>query len=393
MTGFILNVLLFAPFGLALGLLVPRRAWVWFIPPVVSLTIELLQWGLIPGRSAALGDLLANSIGGIVGILCGVFSHFLLLPNTRRARRLAAVSGVLSIVALAVGGSMLAPSVPFQVFWVQWLPNKGGYDVFAGQLDSLEVNGRSLRQYEEVDPVHEVAVLSGERNEIRAVVHPFGRGSSRIALIARLAGPVNERFMIGRYGDDFVYRSRMRAADFGLRVPIGSLDNAFRDVTGSNSAADTATIELESSALGSTMHLKARGPAGEVSRSLALSPAVAWSFLAPRDLPLGSHYLWWNALFLMFVSLPVMYWLAVSATPRTRRRDTARGRAKTAIMLVALIMGLASVHIISGGAPFALLEWTGVAAAGAIGLLLSAATRRARRPRPTVEDHHTRDFA
>ena len=141
----------------------------------------------------------------------------------------------------------------------------------------------------------------------------------------------------------------------------------------------------------SALHLKVRGPAGEVSRTVPLSPAVAWSFVAPRDVPLGTYYLWWNALFLLVVSLPTMYWLAVSATARTRRRDTSRGRAKSGIMLAALIAGLASVHIIAGGAAFAPVEWAGVAAAGAIGMLLSAGNREARRRRPMAEDHRWTD--
>lgn len=385
-TDFILNVLLFLPFGLALGLVVPRRSWVWLVPPVTSLLIELLQWRLIPGRNAALGDLLANTLGGALGVLCGISSGFLSLPNTRQARRLAAVSGALSIGTLAVAGSLLLPSVPFLVFWVQWLPNKAGYDVFAGRLDTLEVNETSLRPGDQVDPIYKPAVLNPDRNDVRALVHQAAGRSGRIALIARLAGPSSERFMIGRYGDKFVYRVRMRAADAGFRVPVASLDNVFRDDGGS---ADTATIELESKGVETALVLKARGPFGEVARTVPLSPAVAWTFIAPRDLPLGAHYLWWNGLFLMIVLLPTMYWLAVSATARTRRRDTSRGRAKSGIMLAAIIAGLASVHIIGGGAPFALLEWAGVATAGAIGVILSMGTRHARRRRPSVEEYPT----
>jgi len=390
---FILNILLFAPLGLALGLLKQRKKWIWLVPPLLSLTIELLQWRAIPGRSAALGDLLANSIGGSLGICVGVFKDFLLLPHPRRARRLAAAGGTVAIGVLAVAGFLLSPSIPFLVFWVQFLPNKGGYDVFAGRLDTLEVNGTSLRPGEQVDPIYQPSVLIAERSDVRAVVHPSGGGSARIALIARLAGPTYERFMIGRYGESFVYRVRVRAAEAGFRVPIASLDNAFKAAAGAEHSADTATIELESSQLPSALFLKARGPAGEVSRTVPLSPAVAWTFFAPLDVPLGSQYLWWNGLFLFFLSLPTMYWLAVSATARTRRRDTARGRAKSGIMLAVLLAGLASVHILFGGAPFEPMEWAGVVAAGGLGFLLSEATRQARRRRPQAEDHLGTEYA
>lgn len=385
---FILNVLLFAPLGLAAGLLFPNRSWVWIVAPLASLAIESLQWKLVPGRDAALGDLIANTLGGTLGALAGVHSTFLALPNTRRARRLAAASGVAVTALLSLAGTLLTPSVPIAVFYVQWVPNRTGYTVFNGQLDSLVVNGVPVGAGDAIDPVFRPTVVGADRNEVRAVVRSSTRGPGGIELIARLAAPGSERFMIGRSGEDFVYQARMRAADARLRVPIGALPGAFRVAGESGNAADTAAIELQSAISDNALHLRARGPVAELKRDLPLSPAVSWAFVYPGNVPLGANYLWWNGLLLMVLVLPTMYWLAVSSTARTHRRDTRRGRAKSAIMLGVFLAALASVHIIGGGAPFSVSEWVGVAAAGGGGWLLSLVTRSGRRHRHPAEDHH-----
>ncbi|MFN8580270.1 MAG: VanZ family protein [Gemmatimonadaceae bacterium] len=98
---------------------------------MISLTIELLQWRLIPGRDAALGDLIANSLGGAIGAAVVRWAAALFLPNTRQARRLAALGAALAAVVLTGVGSLLTPAVPYLVHWVQWLPRKNGYDTFA----------------------------------------------------------------------------------------------------------------------------------------------------------------------------------------------------------------------------------------------------------------------
>jgi glycopeptide antibiotics resistance protein len=63
------NVLLFVPLGMLLTLLLrPSRFW---MPPLIcfaaSVFIELSQGALLAHRFASLGDVIANTIGGLVG--------------------------------------------------------------------------------------------------------------------------------------------------------------------------------------------------------------------------------------------------------------------------------------------------------------------------------------
>ncbi len=68
---FLLNIVLFVPLGALLATLVRRRrvaviglAW------LVSLTIEIVQGTLLPGRTSSALDVAANTLGAVVGVLC-----------------------------------------------------------------------------------------------------------------------------------------------------------------------------------------------------------------------------------------------------------------------------------------------------------------------------------
>lgn len=382
-------MVLFVPLGIGIGLWGSRGLWLFLIPAAVSLSVELLQWTVVPGRDAALGDLLANSIGGAIGLIAVARWEDLLLPNTRLARRLAALGSLLVVTVLAAAGRLLEPEVPFLVHWVQWLPKKNGYDTFAGSLDSLQVNGVPLEAFAAVDPVFTPDVAAADRNDVRAVVRPRGRAPGRIALIARLAAPMDERFMIGRKGDDFVYRVRMRAASAGFRVPIGALPLAFRGLDAVEDVTQSSAVELEASLQRMGLYLHTRGPSGEIERFVSLSPAVAWAFVMPRDVPLGASYQWMNALFLCVLSFAPMYWMALSATPRVQRDRTVQGRFKTTVILAVFLSALASVHIVCGGAAFTVTEWVGVAAAGVTGQVAGLLAHAARRRRVRVDNSWT----
>src|SRR4051794_38149667 len=78
------NVLLFLPFGLLTGLLLPRRRrWLAVAAAVLlSAGIELAQSGLLPERLGTVQDVLANTAGAVLGIAAAG-----LLPGRRPVRR------------------------------------------------------------------------------------------------------------------------------------------------------------------------------------------------------------------------------------------------------------------------------------------------------------------
>jgi glycopeptide antibiotics resistance protein len=64
------NISIFIPFGLYMALLKPKLGIVWKVAPIIatSLVLEVFQFILAVGRSD-ISDLIANTLGGVVGIV------------------------------------------------------------------------------------------------------------------------------------------------------------------------------------------------------------------------------------------------------------------------------------------------------------------------------------
>jgi hypothetical protein len=63
------NVLMFAPIGFALALLVPRVRW-WYAALAgiaLSAIIEAAQWLILPARTGSVGDIVSNGTGALLG--------------------------------------------------------------------------------------------------------------------------------------------------------------------------------------------------------------------------------------------------------------------------------------------------------------------------------------
>ncbi|MBG6057010.1 glycopeptide antibiotics resistance protein [Cryobacterium sp. MP_M3] len=68
------NVMMFVPLGFLLTMLLPVRVW-WLalvVCPALSVSIELTQASFLSARFATLSDVVANSIGAIVGAFFAV---------------------------------------------------------------------------------------------------------------------------------------------------------------------------------------------------------------------------------------------------------------------------------------------------------------------------------
>ena len=76
---FLANVGLFVPIGLLVAIAVPRGMW-WITilaGPLFSVSIELLQGALLPDRFATVGDIVANSLGCLIGAILGLMLRML----------------------------------------------------------------------------------------------------------------------------------------------------------------------------------------------------------------------------------------------------------------------------------------------------------------------------
>ena len=64
------NIVMFIPLGVVLALaLPPARRWIGFVVlPLLSAVIECAQFVVLPRRYSSFGDVVANSIGGWIGV-------------------------------------------------------------------------------------------------------------------------------------------------------------------------------------------------------------------------------------------------------------------------------------------------------------------------------------
>lgn len=93
---FISNVAVFVPIGFFLALLVPWRAW-WLcilIGPVFSGALEFAQGAFLPDRFSSVGDVIANSIGSLVGSIAAFALRSVVEARDRRVIAAAAAAAV-----------------------------------------------------------------------------------------------------------------------------------------------------------------------------------------------------------------------------------------------------------------------------------------------------------
>ena len=83
---FTANVLMFLPLGFLIALALPRRA-MWLavlIVPALSVVIECTQWVLLAQRTPCGLDVLANTLGGLVGAVAAWLLRALVRARDRR---------------------------------------------------------------------------------------------------------------------------------------------------------------------------------------------------------------------------------------------------------------------------------------------------------------------
>jgi len=91
---FTANIAMFVPLGFLIFYVLPRSRW-WLalvICPALSILIEITQGVALAQRFASIGDVVANSLGGLVGALLALALRSVI---NRRDRRMLARYGVL----------------------------------------------------------------------------------------------------------------------------------------------------------------------------------------------------------------------------------------------------------------------------------------------------------
>jgi len=361
---FTLNVVLFVPFGLGLMWLTGnwRRSTV--IGAVTTLFIETLQWRLIPGRDASLGDLLANSMGTVIGAWLAVAGLRWLNATRMDARRLAAVASMLTVTAVAVSAWLLLPTQTRRQQWVQWTPRRRALDVFQGRLQAVSLNGIETRPTEILEASRtldmETRALS-VRAKVRGPVPP----TRRRAIVVRIANEREEGFYLAQWRESVVFRAHLTAAGLKLRPLLVRLDSAFSSsATGTNDESNQLTIEAVSSPRAILVRRES-GAGGTTLTTLHRTIGLAWALFLPWDIALSPS--WWtaNAGWLAVLILPVSFF-SIRAARRPPEEPVSIVSWWSMVIVVASLAGIPVAMGLSSLGPG---EWAGVAL-GIVGALM-----------------------
>jgi hypothetical protein len=308
------NVVMFMPLGLGLAMALGRR-WkpvLWCF--ALTVFVEAMQIRIIPGRDASLGDVVANTLGGLLGAQLGLGYSALLRPTRRVARRFAvAWAGLVSVVLWGTSWGFAA-SPRLTSLWVQHLPVRAGFEPVPGSLDSLWLEGILL---DEMYPTNRRAIADAmAKRSWRAVAALRMHGPPATpGVIARVVEESTVRLSIEQWGADLRCRIKSRASDIKLRDPVVAVPNVFPVRAGTADVPTRATCGR----LGATMLAAATTPSGSAEYRMRLSPSLGWVLVWPFNVGVTGKVALLGLAWLIALGLPAGYWLAASRWSPTDR--------------------------------------------------------------------------
>ncbi len=341
---FLVNLMLFAPLGAALAGLGWRLGPSAALIAGCSVMIEVIQGVALPGRDAALGDVVANAIGGGVGWLAAMaFNRQLptLVP--------AAAVGLFGAQLLATTW-LSAPAAELPNASILVAPAVPGRPVYRGTLGGLAVNGRLLHGTEP-----EAIGVSG--STMAAAFRWSDRDQPGTIPVVRVEDERGWDVAAAGQAEEGVALSvRTRGGSWRLRTPTWLASLPAKPQAGD---AVTAAVTLSSGAA------VVIGVAGGVTttREFRHGAQHGWLLLHPWAPPgsADSDWRWWTVCWLAA-------WGVVLGLVAARRRPLWWGGAAVSVLALATI---------AGGAPATPLEYLGFVT----GLVAGVSSGSLHRPR------------
>lgn len=217
---FILNVLMFVPLGYLIARATNSKNRALIMIASITVAIELVQT-LIPGRYPALGDVVANIVGGAVGIWAIHVRAHRATTSTRRARQTAIRAAPFALTAtLVLTVVLLRPALPDTTYYGQWTADLGQFAQYHGQVHGVRVGATEL-------PGHRLDVGAAR------AVHRMARGEASL-VVDFLTGPHPsslapvfsvfdehqiEVLVVGVDAEAIIIRMRRLAGTLGLHAP------------------------------------------------------------------------------------------------------------------------------------------------------------------------------
>jgi hypothetical protein len=358
------NIVLFLPLGAAFALATDRR-WRSILACVaVTVFIEAMQIRVVPGRDASLSDILANSLGGAIGVELALRRGVLFRPRGRAASGLAVAGAAAFALVTALSSLGFRPASIPRSLWVQWTPDRASFEPFTGELldfklDSIHLPARFFPPVSlGVDrvlrsPEWQATVIVGTEN-----LKP------RRSVIARIAEEFTVLVSIEQYGWDLACQQKTLSGDFRFRSPKIAIRGALSRAGEETPEQVRFTCSRQYDSLVATTN--------DRREVLRLSPSLGWLFVTPLNITVPSRYALVSVLWLIALAFPAGYWISFVAKG-SAEVGASGGRMHRARLLAmgafaaALMIGLVIVPLLAGTAPGAWWEWAASVAGALVG--------------------------
>ncbi len=347
---FVANILAFIPFGMAARGVLKSTRRAATVGVVFTLLIELLQWRVVPGRDASLGDVAANAIGSTAGAIIAADWRRVLVPDRGRARALILGWSAISTAALGATYWMLLPSPVVYRYWSYWAPQQRGHQPFRGTVRDVALFGMPVPDHAKIEPLSMPAEYRyGEVDLEMAIGPPYPVDIP--AEVFRLANPLSQRANVAVLDRDILFQPPLNAARWRFWSP----SVRFSGVLG-NTPQETST-HFRSGRGAVTLIVSHHGKPEAVRRE-TLGPVDSWKFvLRDSSVPHSLHPLL-TLIWFLVVFAPVGLWSSASGG----LLPGILGGATIAVfgfILAPLVTGMPSVSLLHwvGGFTCGLLGW------------------------------------
>lgn len=325
----LLNVLLFIPVSVGLGLCGMKVRRALFYGVLGSVLIESLQFAVVAGRFPSVRDVLSNAVGVLLGYSAGRRWVTLIHPEARPARSLALVAAALWLATQTFTAWAMGVAAPPTPWWAQLEPDYDGYPaVFAGKIVGLSIGSVAIVESDLVPQADEVRrqLLAGAPLQVLLTQVQPTRGLAMILVIS--AGPVHDVAYWEQDGRAAVFTVPVRGTFVGLRTPSVRIADAMP-------LALQDTVRLTGAYAHGRYRLTAERGGAVVQRDFTASPSLTWAFLLPLPAyAFGAEVRLCTALWLAAAWLLSGYW--------SLRASAALGaRPMLAAMVITLTLGLA----------------------------------------------------
>jgi hypothetical protein len=372
----VLNVLLFVPLGCGLAMAGIRPVRALAAMALLTLTIESLQFTLIEGRDASIGDLLTNSVGGAIGFGIGASIAVWLTPSVREATRLALLWLCVWIIVQGVASYSLVPATTSPWYYGQIKRALFGRPAYAGDVPLATIDGQPIPNMS-YDKAGLLPPALGKPDGALVRVDVVPRGPTRRPEpIVRIANEsLEEVLVVAQQQTNLVFGIRTGAGVLRLRPIYFALRDVFPR---SESGARRDTIRIEARYSARELQLQADDGVSHREVRIPLSPALGWRLFLPRRSngygePRDAVV---AVLWLMLLLAPVGYWHACSMR-RTPHEGPSRRTVARLVVPLGVLAGLIGVPAAFGlGLPGA-VEWVGAALAIGAGAVTARLVLRA----------------